>query len=66
MSMFGPKMGTYCTYSEKDKRFNHSWREKGLCCMGTPQFIKDWAKEKAKELGLKDYPDDLEVSFMKD
>jgi hypothetical protein len=63
--MFGPKMGTYCTNS-KDKRFNCSWRRVGLCCEGIPEFIRDWVKVRTKELGLKDFPDDLEVSFVKD
>jgi len=64
--MFGPSMGTYCTRSELDPRFDNSWREEGLVCWGVPDWIKEWAENKAKELGLKTFPEDLECSFMKD
>ena len=65
MSMFGPKMGTYCLHSNSDSRFNYTWREAGLVCMGTPEFVFDWVKQKESELDCK-RPDDLSISFMKD
>lgn len=66
MGIFGPKPGTYSTRSESDPRFNMSWDREGLVCWGIPDWIKDWAKKKAKELGLEDYPDDLQCNFWKD
>lgn len=65
-SMFGSKMGTYCTSSVSDSRFNYSWRKAGLVCWGTPDWIKKWVEKKTTELGLDECPLDLKCSFMKD
>lgn len=64
--MFGPKKGIYWTICKSDKRFEKSWRRSGLVCMGTPEWLVEWANNKAKKLGLKKYPSDLEINFMKD
>ena len=65
MSMFGPKMGTYCLHSNSDSRFNYTWREAGLVCMGTPDFVSNWIILKEVELKTT-APSDLRITFMKD
>lgn len=66
MGMFGPKMGTYWTASASDSRFSMTWRKEGLVTAGIPEFITEWAENKAKELGLEKPPEDLQVGFIKD
>lgn len=63
MGMFGPKEGTYGLHSEKDKRWNVSWRGTGF--VTTAEYgVKDKVEELKKKYGGP--PEDLEYSFWKD
>lgn len=63
--MFGPKNGVYWVSSKKDPRFNKSWEKPGLVCWGTPDWVLEWIRNKAEELGLDKTPDDLTTGFHK-
>jgi len=62
MGMFGgAKKGVYGVMSKSDPRFNNTWEDVYVMVSGgMPDFVDKWIKEKIKELGVKDYPEDLE------
>jgi hypothetical protein len=62
--MFGPKMGSWEVYSEKDPRWNKTGRGRGLATMGGPPGMSKWIVECMQKYG--DPPDDATKSFMKD
>lgn len=64
MSMFGPKMGSWCIHSKIDPRWNKNGRGYGLVVTGGPSEAKDWIEECKKKFGPE--PKDLELGFMKD
>lgn len=64
MGMFGPKLGTWETYSVENKKWNKSGRGYGLVTMGGTQEMKDWIEKCNKKYGQP--PKDLMVSFWKD
>jgi len=64
MSMFGPKMGSWWLYSDKDPRWNKEGRGYGLVTSGGPSEIQEWIDQCIKEYGKQ--PDDLSMGFMKD
>ena len=64
MSMFGPKMGSWSVYSEKDPRWNKSGSGYGLVTDGGPSEMQEWIDQCTKKYG--DPPDDASRSFMKD
>lgn len=67
MSMFGgAKKGVYSLRSKSDPRFNNSWDDVYvMVSAGIPDYIDKWIKDKVKELGLKESPNDLEFSGFK-
>ena len=65
MSMFGPKPGTVWICSEKDKRWDKTWKTDSLLfCGGIPDYVEEYILEKTKIWGFP--PDDLEWGGMKD
>lgn len=63
MSIFGPKMGTWTVYSDKDPRWNKSGRACGFAIGGTPE-MEEWIDQCIEKYG--DPPDDVKQSFWKD
>ena len=62
--IFGTKLGTWATHSDKDPRWNQSGRATGLICGGGPKEMKDWIQSCKEKYG--ESPDDLTWSFWKD
>lgn len=64
MSMFGPKMGTWCVSCRSDPRWNNGGRAYGLCCSGGPEEMRKWIEECKQKYGKA--PEDATMEFMKD